>query len=598
MKNTIGLIAPHEPEVLALLTQQRITWQQARRQAIRLLLAGTTATAVVAALQERFGFWPAMAGRLVRQAQSLLHPQSLARGHYLDYLAGCDDPALTADEADFYRTLPDAGADVLIGVDFRAPEVDGAGDFLSLVWQAKANQFHLSLPMANPGGEPGRLSGVPVLFADTEADELRRLSQGQGDVQPVKLPSQELVWWQGQPHLVVGFDPDELAAYGAFSQPSRSTMVTAAVAAALTVQTALPVGAAYATTPGQMIVASVNSPVVKVLDASTGRQLDGVRLVAPDGKVLARSDDSGTLLLPKDYGRYNLFNLVKDGYQFMLLEASQLTPHNLLRVEMTPVSAQGTATSRPVAAASRTAAKVASPPPLPGKRPSTPAQATAKPTAQQASRPPAAPSKLAQAMKATASPSALPTAKATTQAPVQQPVAKATTQAPLQQPVASAATAPKQAAKAAQAPVRTEQVVRTVAPTKPSTMAAPMAQVAQTPRSTTAGTYVVRRGDNLWTIAQRQLGDGSRWLAIYQANRDTLRSPERIWPGQQLVIPAADVTVARVQIQVKPGDTLSKIAQARLGNAGRWNEIYELNRSVLRSPRWIFPGQVLWVPSR
>jgi len=61
-------------------------------------------------------------------------------------------------------------------------------------------------------------------------------------------------------------------------------------------------------------VAIAQTPVVKVLDSATGRQLTGVRLVAEDGKVLARSDDSGTLVLPTNYSRYNLFNLVKEGY--------------------------------------------------------------------------------------------------------------------------------------------------------------------------------------------------------------------------------------------------------------------------------------------
>lgn len=35
-------------------------------------------------------------------------------------------------------------------------------------------------------------------------------------------------------------------------------------------------------------------------------------------------------------------------------------------------------------------------------------------------------------------------------------------------------------------------------------------------------TYIVVRGDTLWDIAQRFLGDGSRWEEIYQANKDAL----------------------------------------------------------------------------
>lgn len=49
------------------------------------------------------------------------------------------------------------------------------------------------------------------------------------------------------------------------------------------------------------------------------------------------------------------------------------------------------------------------------------------------------------------------------------------------------------------------------------------------------GGYVVRRGDNLSKIAQRELGDANRWREIAAANN--LRNPNRLQPGQRLVIP-------------------------------------------------------------
>lgn len=54
-----------------------------------------------------------------------------------------------------------------------------------------------------------------------------------------------------------------------------------------------------------------------------------------------------------------------------------------------------------------------------------------------------------------------------------------------------------------------------------------------------------------------------------------------------------------VSYTVKPGDSLSKIAQSKLGNLNRWGEIYDLNREVLGSdPNVITPGKVLKLPSQ
>jgi two-component SAPR family response regulator len=56
--------------------------------------------------------------------------------------------------------------------------------------------------------------------------------------------------------------------------------------------------------------------------------------------------------------------------------------------------------------------------------------------------------------------------------------------------------------------------------------------------------YIVRPGDSLWRIAERELGSGSRWHEIYELNigRDQpdgrkLREPRLIRPGWQLLIP-------------------------------------------------------------
>jgi len=50
-------------------------------------------------------------------------------------------------------------------------------------------------------------------------------------------------------------------------------------------------------------------------------------------------------------------------------------------------------------------------------------------------------------------------------------------------------------------------------------------------------TYTVASGDTLWKIAERMYGDGSRYTKIFEANTDVLEHPDRVFPGQKLVIP-------------------------------------------------------------
>ena len=47
----------------------------------------------------------------------------------------------------------------------------------------------------------------------------------------------------------------------------------------------------------------------------------------------------------------------------------------------------------------------------------------------------------------------------------------------------------------------------------------------------------VVRGDSLWRISQRVLGQGQRYTQIYEANSAQIRDPNRIFPGQVLVTP-------------------------------------------------------------
>ena len=52
-------------------------------------------------------------------------------------------------------------------------------------------------------------------------------------------------------------------------------------------------------------------------------------------------------------------------------------------------------------------------------------------------------------------------------------------------------------------------------------------------------TYVVVNGDSLSKIAKREYGDAGKWRKIYEANKDLIKDPDLIYPGQELKVPGA-----------------------------------------------------------
>ena len=49
--------------------------------------------------------------------------------------------------------------------------------------------------------------------------------------------------------------------------------------------------------------------------------------------------------------------------------------------------------------------------------------------------------------------------------------------------------------------------------------------------------YTVKKGDTLWAIAKAHYGEGSKYMAIFEANTPMLKHPDKIYPGQALRIP-------------------------------------------------------------
>lgn len=59
-----------------------------------------------------------------------------------------------------------------------------------------------------------------------------------------------------------------------------------------------------------------------------------------------------------------------------------------------------------------------------------------------------------------------------------------------------------------------------------------------TPPTTSAPLeYVVKHGDSLSKIAKAHYGDANEWRKIFEANKEVIKDPDLIHPGQKIIIP-------------------------------------------------------------
>lgn len=54
--------------------------------------------------------------------------------------------------------------------------------------------------------------------------------------------------------------------------------------------------------------------------------------------------------------------------------------------------------------------------------------------------------------------------------------------------------------------------------------------------------HEVQKGDTLWAISKKTLGNGARYEEIFEANKPMLSHPDKIYPGQVLRIPQDGAT--------------------------------------------------------
>jgi nucleoid-associated protein YgaU len=134
--------------------------------------------------------------------------------------------------------------------------------------------------------------------------------------------------------------------------------------------------------------------------------------------------------------------------------------------------------------------------------------------------------------------------------------------------------------------------------------------------------YVVQKGDSLASIAQKNLGNSSRWTEIQSMNGGI--QPKSLRVGTKLKLPVtttakstteknapksessaptkkalaapSETSPAGTVYVVKAGETLRSIAEKKLGSADRWNDIVAANPGL--DPHKIGVGKTLKLPAR
>ncbi|MFN3970545.1 MAG: LysM peptidoglycan-binding domain-containing protein [Gemmobacter sp.] len=89
------------------------------------------------------------------------------------------------------------------------------------------------------------------------------------------------------------------------------------------------------------------------------------------------------------------------------------------------------------------------------------------------------------------------------------------------------------AAQATAAPAAAPQVEPVVAGTAPPALPA----LPAAPPPSAPVTVTVQPGFTLWAIAKGQYGDGIRYVQVFEANRSQIRNPDLIYPGQVFTLP-------------------------------------------------------------
>ena len=108
--------------------------------------------------------------------------------------------------------------------------------------------------------------------------------------------------------------------------------------------------------------------------------------------------------------------------------------------------------------------------------------------------------------------------------------------------------------------------------------------------------YEVKKGDSLWKIAVAKLGDGNRWTEIARDNN--LQNVDILLVGQNLKISTMTTTTGEIsEYIVKQGDNLWNISVQVYGDGYQWINIYRANKNFINDPNKIEIGMKLALPS-
>ena len=82
------------------------------------------------------------------------------------------------------------------------------------------------------------------------------------------------------------------------------------------------------------------------------------------------------------------------------------------------------------------------------------------------------------------------------------------------------------------------------------------------------------------------------------ATVDSTEQKAADFSGVSASVDSTEEIVGETTYTIEKGDTLSKIAKEQLGHASAWKQIFEANRDVIDNPDRIFPGQVIKLPAK
>ncbi|MCF7807499.1 MAG: LysM peptidoglycan-binding domain-containing protein [Candidatus Marinimicrobia bacterium] len=95
--------------------------------------------------------------------------------------------------------------------------------------------------------------------------------------------------------------------------------------------------------------------------------------------------------------------------------------------------------------------------------------------------------------------------------------------------------------------------------------------------------HKVRPGETLKKISRTYFGTTTKWRDIYDLNRSKLKTPHMIYVGQRLKIKEEQIDDYFMIHEVKPGETLRSLAEQYLGDENLWRDVYKWNQDRIEN---------------